>query len=1066
MKTISGIFSNLVTGFSKLIIVVTIILTTFFGYGISRLEVASDFKDDLPTNDPIVQTEKYFQEVFGKKELLIIGIENEPTIYNTTTLQKVKELSEEIKHLNGIIEDEVISLATAINIKGREWGLEVGEFMKDVPQTEEELNQLRRDVYGNDMFYGRLVSKDETMTIIIVSMEKLSGMKKDKLVEELYAIIKRLEGPERFYFGGDPIGNYEIDRGIQYDMNRLMPFAFLLILAGLYISFRRLRGVIIPTIIMILSIIWTMGLMGHLGYKINVVTSIIPVVMLAIVSSYGIHIMYRYYEVTPGINNSLHASGEAVRRTTQALLMAGITSAIGTVTLMIFKIVSIKEFGIFLSVGIIFGFLLALTFAPAVLTILKPQTNNIAKDNSRREDIFDKIMQRLASLTMKNRTALIIIIGAIFFISLIGVFRIKVGINFVDFFPKEHRFTISANKFNEKVGGSNPLNIMIEAPEPDGIKNPEILKKMLKLEDYARGMEGVGNTDSFARLIKRMNYVINGEKKEFDVIPDSQELIAQYLLLYSMSGNPGDFDNLVDYEYRRAKVTINLTTFDQEHQKVIFEKIKNYAEDIFSKDANPVRSSSIREPIASSGDLSAAAKASNGVKIAYEGFIYWIAETNYVVTGKIQNIISSILIIFLFCTSVYRSLRLGILSIVPLTVATLLTFGIMGFLDIRLNMATAIITSIAVGVGVDFAIHYITHFREEINRGLNYHEATIATMTSSGKAIIFDGLSNVLGFIVFISSNFIPLQQFGWLISLTMITVSIGTLLILPVLFSFIDVKSLIQRKEAVVLYKTKLRWAIVSIGLILWLLFTFGSAFSQELTARQIMEKNDDVQTSKDSTSKITMKLINEKGQERVRKIAYFEKRDKNDNRNTLVKFQFPADVKGTGLLTLEHKGSEDDQWLYLPAMRKTRRISASDKGDSFMGSDFTYEDMEQEDLDEFEYKLLGMEDINGEPCNRIEGIAASESKKKETSYSRRELWVRKSDFFLLKINYYNRKGDFLKTLTASDIKVISGKPRAHRLTMENFQRRHKTELIYEEIKLDQGISDNLFTERQLVRD
>lgn len=1038
MQVVNNFFSNLVIKYSKLIIAVTLILTIFFCYGISKLEVASNFKDDLPVNDPIVQTESYFQEIFGKKDLVIIGIENISTIYNTSTLQKVKEISEEIKHLKGIIEDEVISLSTANNIKWRDWRLEVGVFMKDVPQTEDELNQLKKDVLGNDMFYGRLVSKDETMTTIFANMKKMSGKEKDRLVEEIYNLTKRYEWPERFYFGGDPIGNYEIERGIQHDFNRLMPFALLLILIGFYISFRRLRGVIIPTIIMVLSIIWTMGLMGHLGYKINVVTSIIPVVMLAIVSSYGIHIMYRYYEVTPHINNSLYASGEAVHHTAQPLLMAGVTSAIGTITLLIFKVVSIKEFGIFLSAGIVFGFLLALTFAPALLTLLKPQTNNMAKDNSKKIDIFDKLMQRLISLTMGNRSILITAILIVFLISLIGVSFIKVGLNFVDFFPMDHRFTISANKFNEKVGGANPLNIMIEAPEPDGIKNPEILRKMLELENYARTIEGVGNTDSFARLIKRMNYVINGEKKEFDVIPDSQELVAQYLLLYSMSGNPGDFDNLVDYDYRRAKVTIYLTTFDQERQKEIFNKIKNYAKTHFLKD----------------------------VKIAYEGLIYWIAQTDYVVTGKIQNIISSILIVFLFCTAVYSSLRLGILSIVPLTVATLLTFGVMGFLGIRLNMATAIITSIAVGVGVDFAIHYITHFQKEIKGGSDYCEATMATMTSSGKVIIFDGLSNILGFIVFFSSDFVPIQNFGWLISINMIAVSIGTLIILPVLFSLIDVKSFIHIREVVMAKKAKIRWAIVSIGLILWLLFTFSSAFSQELTARQIMERNDEVQTSKDSTSKITMKLINEKGQERVRKIAYFEKRDKNDNRNTLVKFQFPADVKGTGLLTLEHKGSEDDQWLYLPAMRKTRRISASDKGDSFMGSDFTFEDMEQEDLEEFEYKLLGMEDINGEPCYRIEGIAFSESKKKETSYSRRELWVRKSDFFLLKINYYNRKGDFLKTLTASDVKIISGKPRAHRLTMENFQRRHKTELIYEEIKLDQGISDNLFTERQLARD
>ncbi|MBI5749273.1 MAG: hypothetical protein HZA00_09120, partial [Nitrospinae bacterium] len=273
MKTVSNFFSAIVMRYPKIIISITIVLTIFFAYGISKLEVASEFGDDLPAKDPLVQTKRYFQEVFGTKYLLFIGIERTPTIYNPSTLQKVKDLSYEIKHLNGIIEDEVISIATANNIKGRDWGLEVGVFMKDVPQTEQETEQLRKDVQGNDMFYGRLVSKDETLTMIIASMEKINGKEKDKLVEDLYSLAKRFEGPEKFYFTGDPIGDYEIDRGIQHDMNRLMPFALLLILTGFSISFRRLRGVLIPTAIMILSIIWTMGLMGHLGYKINVVTS-------------------------------------------------------------------------------------------------------------------------------------------------------------------------------------------------------------------------------------------------------------------------------------------------------------------------------------------------------------------------------------------------------------------------------------------------------------------------------------------------------------------------------------------------------------------------------------------------------------------------------------------------------------------------------------------------------------------------------------------------------------------------------------------------------------------------
>ena len=235
------------------------------------------------------------------------------------------------------------------------------------------------------------------------------------------------------------------------------------------------------------------------------------------------------------------------------------------------------------------------------------------------------------------------------------------------------------------------------------------------------------------------------------------ELVAQYLLLYSMSGDPGDFSDLVDYNYQRAKMRIMLKTTEQDHHKALYVNIRNYVDQNFPKD----------------------------VKVEFGGDVmFWLAQVNYIVAGKIQNIVLAIIIVMLFCMLVFRSVIGGMLSVIPLAISSILTFGLMGFLGIRLETGTAIITAIGIGIGVDFAIHYILRMREECVKGLNLEEATRATLLTSGKAIIFDVISNIIGFIIFIFSGFIPLQNFGWLISFTMVTVAVGSLLVFPALFS------------------------------------------------------------------------------------------------------------------------------------------------------------------------------------------------------------------------------------------------------------------------------------------
>lgn len=744
-------FANLITHHPRAVLTLMGILTVVVGSGITKIETRNNYDSDLPPDDPIIATNDRLEEVFGEKDVVMIGLRTND-IFNVQTLQKIASVSEELKQVEGVIEDQITSLATLTNIKGREWGLAVGPFMESVPETEEEIALLRSDVQANALIYGKLVSRDFSSTVITANIER--GYDQATVYNQVEAIAKKYAGPEQMYTNGEPVMEQEIDLGIQKDVSTLLPFALLLVLIGFFISFRSVRGVLLPFSVVILSIIWTMGIMGHIGLEITVVSSALPMVMVAVASSYGIHIVHRYYEEIrrQSIAKAVH---ETVIAMTPPVLMTGITSAVGSATLAVFKIVSIREFGIIAGIGILSALLLTLTVPQSLLMLLNKPSPKVKKKENH---LGERLLTFIAKLSLKKPGLIAVFTCVVIVISIVGINKMQIGTDFTEMFPDGHRIKQSFSMFNEFLGGARYLNIMITGKEADSITDPTLLKQIEEYQNYAEGLAGVGYSSSFADIIKRINRVMNSDDPAYEKIPDSRELISQYLLLYSISGDPGDFEDIVDYDYQRAKIKVMIQTSEQDDHKRLYSALRQYAQSHFDA----------------------------GVEIEFGGSVMsWLAQVSYIAKGEIQNIITAILIVFLFCLVVFRALLGGLFNIVPLAIATMITFGLMGFLGIRLEMGTAIVTAIAVGVGVDFAIHFVSRFKEEFLKSHAVETATLTTLTTAGKAIIFDLFSNILGFSVLIFSGFTPVQNFGWLVSLTMITSGFGSLIILPPLFAF-----------------------------------------------------------------------------------------------------------------------------------------------------------------------------------------------------------------------------------------------------------------------------------------
>ena len=233
--------------------------------------------------------------------------------------------------------------------------------------------------------------------------------------------------------------------------------------------------------------------------------------------------------------------------------------------------------------------------------------------------------------------------------------------------------------------------------------------------------------------------------------------------------------------------------------------------------------------------------------------------------------------------------------------------------------------------------------------------------------------------------------------------------------------------------------------------------------TGREVMEKNIIQLTTQSAEYESYMTLLNKRGQKRVREVKRFEITDDNGNKSYLVQFTYPADVEGTSLLTIEYSDRDDDSWLFLPALNQSRRIPSTDISKSFMSTDFTYEDLKKDDIDEFEYKLIGKDTINGIKCNIIEATPKTEKKKKETGYSKRILYVSEQHYLVVCVKYYNKKGAFFKEYIGEDIRQIenTNKWRIFKMTMYNLEREHKTILETKNYLINKGIKEDIFTKR-----
>jgi len=749
-------FLNKILRFPKVTMVVLLVISTVFFMVMkknSRME--TDLDKYMPQDHPAFVYSDEAEEIFNIQDGIIIAIENKDGIYHTGTLQKVKDLTKQLGKMKEIDKNDVTSLYTADNIIGTEDGMDVKAFFKKVPTTDEGLQEIAEKVRANEMIFGRLVSENEKVTVIIAEIG--DDVFSQEFYHKILELVHSFEGPEKLYVAGVPIVEGTMAYLGPKDMKKMVPIVILVIVIVLLLVLKSVKNTIFTMLVVVFSVVWAFGLMAATNIPIYAVSTMLPVMLIAIGVADGIHLYSHldfFLRENPNASRK-EAVSDMLKGMWKPVVMTSVTTSVGFISLLTSEVYPIKYFGIFTAFGVMAAMLFSLVLIPsAILVFGFPKRKYKAKTvNKSSKKPFS---YRFAEAVIKYKAITLFLTIAIVAVSVFGITKVWIDSSFLDKFEKDSDIVLTDKFINENFGGTSNLNVIFEGKENDVMKSPEVLRLIDKLQnDVENRLAVVGNSFSLADYMRRMNKVMHADKEEFNTIPDSQDLIAQYLLLYEMSGDPENLWKVVDYDYKTANLTIQLKSDNSKAIRSAIAVVEEYKND-FEK---------------------------LGININYAGSGYkGLIFTDLILEGQIKSLIMSLFIIIILITLMFKSLRAGLIGSVPIVITAVIGFGVMGLLNIPLSTTTALISSIAIGIGIDYAIHFIERYKLYAQETGDKQKTMQWTMHHSGRAIIFNAMVVIAGFLVLLFSVFPPNRSLGALVSLNMFTSFLGTVTIMYLL--------------------------------------------------------------------------------------------------------------------------------------------------------------------------------------------------------------------------------------------------------------------------------------------
>ena len=758
----------------KLIVALAIIFTLALMTQFPKMKTDTNPKNMLPKTSDVRVWNDEVEKTFGLYEdMIALGIVNDKGILNQDTLGKIQRITDEILKIKGVSARDVSSFTTIDNVTVEGETLKVAPLMTAVPKTDKDLEILKKMLFENPLFINRIISKDGKTTAIYVPLEK--GANGKEIADRIREIVKKEKGDEKYYVAGDPVARDTFGAEMFKLMGIFSPIAGMIMFIAIYLMFRNLSLSISMMMVAMISIIWSMGLLIGLGFPIHIMSSMSPVFLMAIATD-SIHIFNEFYfryrekkDKKTAIIETMNAVGRPVRYTALA-------TAAGFAVLMFMHIIPVKVFGGLVAFGTIILRLLSFSFIPAILTLIKEE--KIEKASSREDVELSRTTQFLRSLgsfgTHKPKAT--VIVGLILFVvAVIGITKINVNNNMVEWFKKNSDIRIADKILNADLGGTSLVYVVAVSKEDDYIKTPEAMRYIEGLQRHLERLPVVGKTSSVADYVKRINRVLHNDDLQYDVVPETKEMIGQYIFLFSMSAKPSDLDNVVDYPFRKANIWVQLKTWDAQAMRDVIKAVDDY------KKSHPIP-----------------------MEFKPAGIAYFnLVWNDAVLWDMLRGFIVAMIVVFVILVFNFRSIKWAIVGYIPLLFTILLIYGVVGFIGKDFDMPISVLSCLSLGMAVDFAIHFISRFKQKLVESSELRiesseqlktpnselitNSLLWTAARPGKGIMLNAVLFASAFSVMMFAPLTPYITVGAFIVSMMMLSAIMTIIYLPALITLMQ---------------------------------------------------------------------------------------------------------------------------------------------------------------------------------------------------------------------------------------------------------------------------------------
>jgi len=787
------------------------VVTLFLGTQAARVPFDTSLESLVVENDPDRVFFEQLEDHFDTGEFVVVALEGQ-RIFTHDNLTLLAQLTNHLAAIDGV--DETTSLTNVEDIVGDEESFTVGPFLEEIPKDEEALRRLRMRATDKPLYRGALISKDaKTGSVIVELTPHLQGKDHQQVIDAIRDDVER-EGGGRTHLAGKPVMDHYTALFMRLDLQRFIPLTVALMAIILWVLLRNGFGAVLPLIAMGLCLVWSVGVLGLLGGTINNITTILPPVMMALTVSVAIHLLSTYQDnlasarfaappegvpveaeenpdpsthrlmaswfgrlrgdpstpappppagaasdlaawsvrlgdETASLAHNREVIVATIRELWKPCVIVTLTTVAGFISLVVSDIPPMRHFGVSAAIGMLFSLLIAFTLLPACwLLVRRPVAR---RHNPLEPDLFDELLLRLGGLVthQPRRIILVAILAAI--LAAIGVLRLRVETNLLEYFDKETTLVRDTLYVEHNLAGVEDVRISLRADEPDGILTLDTLHHMEALVRFLEQQPGVDRVTSLLDYLKEMNQAFHNEQPAYHRLPDSEPLIQQYMLLYDGK----DLRHFLDEDRQWAAVYMRL----HEHSSAKISQLIDETHRYLAADLPTTLTSHV-----------------TGSAVLVTNLI----ET--LIRSQIQSLGLASVVIFAMVALFFRSIRTGLLAMPPNLLPILLNLGLMGWLGIPLDTATAMIAAVAIGIAVDDTVHLMSTYHGHLVAGASPPQAVRLALADKGRACIFTTLVITAAFAIVTVSRFLPTAHFGALSAMTMVFALLADLFFTPAL--------------------------------------------------------------------------------------------------------------------------------------------------------------------------------------------------------------------------------------------------------------------------------------------